>query len=317
MALAHKLFTSLQNYSNPATRIGELNRIWYDSVNNVFRIQLDTVTPGGTVIAGGLSYSGTWNASTNTPTLASSTGTNGYYYIVATAGSTNLNGITDWQIGDWLMYNGTVWQKIDQSNTVTSVNGQTGDVSVGTVTSIASSAGTGISITGSPITTSGTLNITNTAPDQTVVLTGGTGISTSGTYPSFTITNSSPDRTVAISSGTGISVTGTYPNFTVTNTNLSSGGTVTSVSGTTGSITSTGGTTPILDLTSGVVTAGTTGSSTLIPVVTVDTYGRVTNITTASNPQGTVTSVGGTGTVSGISLSGTVARSGNLTLGGT
>ena len=50
MALAHKLFTSLQNYSNPATRIGELNRIWYDSVNNVFRIQLDTVTPGGTVI---------------------------------------------------------------------------------------------------------------------------------------------------------------------------------------------------------------------------------------------------------------------------
>jgi hypothetical protein len=42
------------------------------------------------------------------------------------------------------------------------------------------------------------------------------------------------------------------------------------------------------------VTAGTTGSSTLIPVITVDTYGRVTSITTASNPQGTVTSVTGT-----------------------
>jgi hypothetical protein len=87
-------------------------------------------------VAGGLTYQGTWNASTNTPTLASSTGTNGYYYIVATAGSTNLNGITDWQIGDWLMFNGTVWQKIDQSNLVTSVNGQTGAVSVGTVTSV-------------------------------------------------------------------------------------------------------------------------------------------------------------------------------------
>ena len=44
-------------------------------------------------VAGGLTYQGTWNATTNTPTLASSTGTNGYYYIVATAGSTNLNGI--------------------------------------------------------------------------------------------------------------------------------------------------------------------------------------------------------------------------------
>jgi hypothetical protein len=74
-------------------------------------------------------------------------------------------------------------------------------------------------------------------------------------------------------------------------------GTVTSVSGTTGRITSTGGNTPVIDLASGVATAGTTGSSTLIPVVTIDTYGRVTSITTASNPQGTVTSVTGTAPV--------------------
>ena len=63
---------------------------------------------------------------------------------------------------------------------------------LGTVTSVAASGGTGISVSGSPITTSGTLTITNTAPDQTVVLTAGTGISTSGTYPNFTITNTSP-----------------------------------------------------------------------------------------------------------------------------
>lgn len=88
-----------------------------------------TTTSWGSV-AGGLSYQGTWNASTNSPTLASSTGTNGYYYIVSTAGSTNLNGITDWQIGDWLLFNGSVWQKIDQTNLVSSVNGQTGAVSL-------------------------------------------------------------------------------------------------------------------------------------------------------------------------------------------
>jgi len=93
------------------------------------------LTTNGTALSwatggGGLAYQGTWNASTNTPTLVSSTGVNGYYYITATAGSTNLDGITDWQIGDWLLFNGTVWQKIDQSNLVTSVAGRTGAVTL-------------------------------------------------------------------------------------------------------------------------------------------------------------------------------------------
>jgi hypothetical protein len=190
-------------------------------------------------VAGGLSYQGTWNASTNTPTLASGTGTNGYYYITATAGSTNLDGITDWQIGDWLMFNGTVWQKIDQSNLVTSVNGQTGAVSL-TTTNIsegtnqyftdararaAISAGTGISYSSS------TGVVTNAAPDQTVALTAGTGISTSGTYPNFTIANTAPDQTVVLTGSGTTTVTGTYPNFTIASAD-STTGTVTSVGGT-------------------------------------------------------------------------------------
>lgn len=83
-------------------------------------------------VAGGLSYQGTWNASTNTPTLASSTGTNGYYYIVATAGSTNLDGITSWSIGDWLLFNGSTWQKIDQSETLQTVTSTDTSVTVTT-----------------------------------------------------------------------------------------------------------------------------------------------------------------------------------------
>ena len=81
-------------------------------------------------ITGGLAYQGSWNASTNTPTLTSSVGTNGYYYIVSVAGATNLDGITDWLVGDWAIYNGATWQKIDQTNLVSSVNGQVGVVSI-------------------------------------------------------------------------------------------------------------------------------------------------------------------------------------------
>ena len=57
-------------------------------------------------LAGGVTYQGTWNASTNSPSLTSSVGTKGYYYVVSVAGSTNLNGITDWKLGDWAIFNG-------------------------------------------------------------------------------------------------------------------------------------------------------------------------------------------------------------------
>ena len=63
------------------------------------------------------------NASTNTPTLTSGTGTTGHFYIVSVAGSTNLDGITDWQVGDWAIFveaGGTdTWQKIDNTSAIT------------------------------------------------------------------------------------------------------------------------------------------------------------------------------------------------------
>ena len=538
---------STQNSSNVSITGGSISGTtvsgYIPTTEKAQPLGVATLDAGGKVptsqipLQGDLNYQGSWNASTNTPTLTSSTGTKGYYYVVSVAGTTNLDGITDWQIGDWAIFNGTVWQKVDNTDAVTSVNGLVGTV-VLTTTNIAEgtneyytdararaalSAGTGISynsttgvitnsspslggdvvgpssatdnaiarfdtttgkliqnsvvtvgdtgqvdgvshitdinyvdfntayattlgagqlgwdgnntlgigmaggnvvqrigedtyiyakasstitkgqlcmftgvvgassvITAAPstgvtngqyiiglaaesIATNGfgliqvtgslkgfdtsafvdgdvlfydsavTGGLTKTYPTSgpivtvcavtnagsggsgsvqirvsvTQRITASTGISVSQNGTGTIVTNTAPDQTVVMTSGTGISVTGTYPNFTVTNTAPSSGGTVTSVSGTAGRITSTGGTTPVIDLASGVATAGTTGSATLIPVVTIDTYGRVTSITTAANPQGTVTSVSGTGTVSGITLSGTVTSSGSLTLGGT
>jgi hypothetical protein len=375
-------------------------------------------------VLGALSYQGTWDASTNTPTLTSSVGTKGYYYVVSVAGNTNLNGITDWLVGDWAVYNGTIWQKVDNTETVTSVNGQTGAV-VLTTTNIAEgtnlyytdararaaiSAGTAISYDN----TTGV--VTNAAPDQTVVLNAGTGISTSGTYPNFTITNTSPslggdvagpssatDNAVArFDTTTGKliqnslvivddsgNVTGvntlTATNLTVNDdttlggsnadtlavnarittdlepnannakdigtngrnwrdaffgrtvhtvnlevtgttsfdgaqgtsgqvlTSAGTGATPTWTTPTTGTVTSVTGTAPVVSSggnTPAISMAAATGS--------VNGYLTSTDWTTFNNKgSGSVTSVGGTGTVNGITLTGTVTTSGNLTLGGT
>ena len=82
-------------------------------------------------LVGGATYQGVWNASTNSPSLASGVGTKGFYYVVSVAGSTNLDGITDWKVGDWAIFNGTAWDKVDNTDAVSSVNGFTGAVNLG------------------------------------------------------------------------------------------------------------------------------------------------------------------------------------------
>lgn len=73
---------------------------------------------GGELILNGsafatLSFQGTWDASTNTPTLSSGSGINGGFYIVSVAGSTVLDGVSNWGIGDWATFNGSVWQRVE------------------------------------------------------------------------------------------------------------------------------------------------------------------------------------------------------------
>lgn len=58
-----------------------------------------------------LSFRGAWNASTNSPSLATNVGTDGYAYKVSTAGSTVLNDVTSWSVGDYAVFCGQVWLK--------------------------------------------------------------------------------------------------------------------------------------------------------------------------------------------------------------
>lgn len=117
---------------------------------------LKTVSSLGNII-GALVYQGAWNASTNTPTLASGVGNKGDYYIVSVAGNTNLDGITDWQVGDFAVFSGTVWQKIDNTDAVLSVNGQTGVV-VLTANSVGATPNTAYINAGGLISGGGQLN---------------------------------------------------------------------------------------------------------------------------------------------------------------
>jgi hypothetical protein len=92
-----------------------------------------------------MEYKGTWNASTNTPTLANGTGDTGDVYICNVAGTVNFGaGPITFAVGDYVIYSGSIWQRSSGA--------------VGTVTSVALTVGgDAISVSGSPLTTSGTL----------------------------------------------------------------------------------------------------------------------------------------------------------------
>lgn len=98
--------------SGQTTAINSNNGTAFATIVGVNSWQVTTDNP----ITNGLTYMGTWNATTNDPTLVSSVGIGGQYYIVSVAGTTNLNGTTDWNVGDWAIFiDGTtnIWQKVD------------------------------------------------------------------------------------------------------------------------------------------------------------------------------------------------------------
>lgn len=76
-----------------------------------------TMLPAG--MTGGVVYKGTWDASTGNPPHLQPE--KGWYYVVSANGATNLDGLTEWKVGDWAIFNGVQWQKVDNTEGTTGV----------------------------------------------------------------------------------------------------------------------------------------------------------------------------------------------------
>lgn len=259
------------------------------------------VAGGG--ISGSLNYQGTWNANSNSPMLSSGVGVKGYYYVVSTAGTTNLDGITDWQIGDWAVFNGTAWQKVDNSDAVVSVNGQTGVVvlnaaNVGATPNTAYVLTTGLLSGGGQLTGNVTVDLTSVpianvpgGVANTVTIIAGTGLAGGGNLSSNVTIDMANTAVAPGSYGTASSV----GQFTVDQqgrlssaANVAIDIAVANVSGavantttiTAGTGLSGGGNLAsniTINLANTTVTAGNYGSTTQVAQITIDAQGRITS----------------------------------------
>ena len=156
---------------------------------------------------------------------------------------------------------------------------------VGTVTSVNLTAGTGVSVSGGPITASGSITVTNTAPDQVVSLTGAGATTVTGTYPNFTI--SSP--TAGAGTVTSIDVSGGTTGLTTSGGPVTSSGTITLA----GTLNVANGGTGATTLSSGYVLKGNGTSAVSASVI----YDNGTNVgvgtTSVSATYGKLTVAGG------------------------
>ena len=257
----------------------------------------DFVTGQIANIPSGLSFEGSWNADTDTPSLAGTTPANGVFYIVSVAGSTDLSGITDWEVGDWAIYvsdgaGADAWQKIDNTSTL-SGSGATGQLTYWTGTAnVAGDAG---------LTYNAATDALSVGGDGTF---GGTLTDANGDGSEWTEAYNNYVASAAVTGTTTKTMTFTQRDggtFTADWTDNDSGGTVTSIA-TTGPITGgpiTGsGTIGITTASDGTIGAGAVAAGTGISVAYSSGIATVANTDTNTDntATGTITAGDTTGT---------------------
>ena len=197
------------------------------------------VTSISTQASNAPAYQGTWNASTNTPALVSSTGTQGYYYVVSVAGTTNLNGNALWTVGDWAIFSNGIWDRLPGSTSESFVNLTTTNLAVTGLTGYmyANGSSNTTAATTIPNTAISGLGTMSTQNANSVAVTGGTingttiGATTASTG-AFTYlstsgsTNTTPSLSFNASNSpiaSGATISGSYLQFVLQNKSNTAG----------------------------------------------------------------------------------------------
>lgn len=101
----------------------------YASLDAAGKVPIEQIP--SSLIGGNAAFQTSWNAATNTPTIpAASAANNGFYYLVAVAGTTTIDGISSWAVGDTIISDGAAWKKITAVSAVSSVAGKVGVVTL-------------------------------------------------------------------------------------------------------------------------------------------------------------------------------------------
>lgn len=131
-----------------------------------------------------MEYQGTYNANTNTPSLADGSGNTGDVYRVSVAGTRNFgSGNVTLIVGDYVIYNGSIWQKSATTDAVASVAELTGIVTASSLkTALSLSNVDNTSDANKPISTA-TQTALNGKLSRTVqTITGSTNLGSTGDY---------------------------------------------------------------------------------------------------------------------------------------
>lgn len=113
-----------------------------------------------------IALQGTWNASSNTPTLVSSTGTQGYAYKVSVAGTTTLDGKSVWNVDDFVVFDGAKWDRMlgqNSAGVITSVAGRTGVITLAVADVSGAAPLASPTLTGTPVAPTQTAGDNSTA----------------------------------------------------------------------------------------------------------------------------------------------------------
>lgn len=133
-----------QFLQNIHERIERLNEADTEAQITSIRTRLESLeggsSGGGTGgTEGAVVYRGEWDASSGD--FPTSDPAMGDYYVVAVSGTTDLNGITDWELNDWAVYNGSEWD-IVRNRTIEAGDNITVETADGVTTISSTASGT-------------------------------------------------------------------------------------------------------------------------------------------------------------------------------